>query len=48
MLEFKDLVSLAKAAIGADKSAPVAYSYEGKNFSYNRIWYRKNLFKWKW
>jgi hypothetical protein len=37
MLEFKDLVSLAKAAIGADKSAPVAYSYEGKNFSYNQV-----------
>ena len=37
MLEFKDLVSLAKAAISADKAAPVAYSYEGKNFSYNQV-----------
>lgn len=37
MLDFVNLVSLAKAAISADKSAPIAYSYEGKNFSYDQV-----------
>ena len=37
MLDFKNLVALAKAAISADKTAPVAYSYEGKNFSYDQV-----------
>lgn len=37
MLDFVNLVALAKAAISADKAAPVAYSYEGKNFSYNQV-----------
>lgn len=37
MLDFVNLVALAKAAISADKTAPVAYSYEGKNFSYDQV-----------
>lgn len=37
MLDFTNLVALANAAISADKSAPVAYSYEGKNFSYDQV-----------
>ena len=37
MLEVKDLIALAKATANADKDAPVAYSYEGKNYSYNQV-----------
>lgn len=37
MLDFVNLVALAKASISADKNAPVAYSYEGKNFSYDQV-----------
>ena len=37
MLDFVNLVALAKAAISADKSAPVAYSYEDKNYSYDQV-----------
>ena len=37
MLDFVNLVALAKAAMSADKNAPVAYSYEGKNFSYDQV-----------
>ena len=37
MLDMKNLVALAKATTKADKSAPIAYSYEGQNFSYNEI-----------
>ena len=37
MLDFVNLVALAKASISADKTAPVAYSYEGKNFSYSQV-----------
>lgn len=37
MLELKDLIALAKATANADKAAPVAYSYEGKNYSYNQV-----------
>ena len=33
MLDTMNLVALAKAAAKAEKFAPVAYSYEGKNFS---------------
>jgi hypothetical protein len=37
MLDMINLVALAKAAISADKTAPVAYSYEGKNFTYEQV-----------
>ena len=36
-LNYKDLLDLAMAASKASPSAPVAYSYEGKNFSYKEI-----------
>lgn len=37
MLDKKDLVQLMKTAFNADSSAPVAYSYNGQNFSYNQL-----------
>ena len=37
MLNFENLLALAKAAVTADKSAPVAYSYEGENFTYGQV-----------
>lgn len=37
MLDFANLLALAKAAVKADKSAPVAYSYEGTNYSYDQL-----------
>lgn len=37
MLDFNNLVSLAKAALNAEKSAPVAYSYDNKNYSYDQV-----------
>ena len=37
MLENKDIVALAKATAKADKAAPVAYSFSGKNYSYEQI-----------
>ena len=37
MLDFTNLLALAKAAVKADKSAPVAYSYEGENYSYDQV-----------
>ena len=37
MLDFVNLVALAKAAISADKNAPVAYSYEDTKYSYDQV-----------
>jgi hypothetical protein len=37
MLDYKNLLALAKAAIKADKSAPVAYSYDGKDYTYEQV-----------
>ena len=37
MLDFMNLVALAKATASADKTAPIAYSYEGQNFSYAQV-----------
>lgn len=37
MLDKRDLVQLMKTAFSADSSAPVAYSYNGQNFSYNQL-----------
>ena len=37
MLDMINLIALAKATAKADKSAPIAYSYEGQNFSYNQV-----------
>lgn len=37
MLDRKDLTMLAKIACTADAKAPVAYSYEGQNFSLNEV-----------
>lgn len=37
MLDFTNLLALAKAAVKADKSAPVAYSYEGQNYTYDQV-----------
>ena len=37
MLEKKDLVALAKATARANPSAPVAYSFGGKNYSYDEL-----------
>lgn len=37
MLDFTNLLALAKAAVKADKSAPVAYSYEGTNYTYEQV-----------
>lgn len=37
MLDSKNLIALAKATAKADKSAPVAYSFEGQNYSYNQV-----------
>lgn len=37
MLAKNDLIALAKATAKANKTAPVAYSYEGNNFSYEQV-----------
>ena len=37
MLELKELVKLAKMAAKANPSAPVAYSFNGENFSYDNM-----------
>lgn len=37
MLELKDLIPLAIATAKADKAAPVAYSFNGENFSYEKL-----------
>lgn len=37
MLNSKDLLALAKATAKAEANAPVAYSYEGQNFSYDQV-----------
>ena len=37
MLEVKEFVKLAKIAAKADRSAPVAYSFNGENFSYDDV-----------
>lgn len=37
MLENKDIIALARATAKADKSAPVAYSFSGKNYSYEQM-----------
>ena len=36
-LQFNELLSLAKAVAHANPSAPTAYSYGAKNFSYNEL-----------
>ena len=37
MLDKKDLVSLMKTVAKADPSAPISYSYNGENFSYDAL-----------
>ena len=37
MLEVKDFVKLAKIAAKADRSSPVAYSFNGENFSFDEV-----------
>lgn len=37
MLKTQDFVALAKIAAKADRNAPVAYSFNGENFSYNDV-----------
>lgn len=37
MLDYKNLLALAKAAVKADKNAPIAYSYEGENYNYEQV-----------
>lgn len=37
MLDRKNLVALAKAAVKAEKNAPVAYSFDGQNYSYDEV-----------
>lgn len=37
MLENKDLIALAKATAKANRTAPVAYSFNGKNYSYEQM-----------
>ena len=37
MLENKDIVALARATAKADRTAPVAYSFSGKNYSYEQM-----------
>lgn len=36
-MDRKDLVALAKTVAKADRSAPVAYSFQGENFSYDTL-----------
>ena len=37
MLDKKNLLSLAKTVAKADSSAPIAYSYDGQDFSYDAL-----------
>ena len=37
MLENKDIIALAKVAAKADKSAPVAYSFGEKKYSFDQV-----------
>ena len=37
MLDMKNLVALAKATAKADKTSPVAYSFDGANYSYSQL-----------
>ena len=37
MLNKKDLVALAMATAKANRNAPVAYSYDNKNYSYDEV-----------
>lgn len=37
MMKFEDLLALGKATIKADPAAPVAYSFEGQNYSYDAL-----------
>ena len=37
MLNKENLIALAKATAKADRNAPVAYSYDGKNYSYDQV-----------
>jgi hypothetical protein len=37
MLEYKELLQLMKAAAKADASAPVAYSFNGQNLSFEAL-----------
>ena len=37
LLEVKDFVKLAKIAAKADRSSPVAYSFNGENFNYDEV-----------
>ena len=37
MLDMINLVALAKTTAGADKNSPVAYSFDGTNYSYSQL-----------
>lgn len=37
MLDIKNLIALAKATAKADKASPVAYSFNGANYSYSQL-----------
>ena len=37
MLDMKNLVALAKATAKADKTSPIAYSFDGANYSYSQL-----------
>ena len=37
MLDMINLVALAKATAKADKNSPVAYSFNGANYSYSQL-----------
>ena len=37
MLDMVNLIALAKATAKAEKSAPIAYSFEGNNYSYDQV-----------
>src|SRR5574344_1120129 len=37
MLDRENLVALGKALANADKKAPIAYSFEGKNYNYEAL-----------
>ena len=37
MLDMNNLIALAKATAKADKNSPVAYSFQGANYSYSQL-----------
>ena len=37
MLDMVNLIALAKATAKADRTAPIAYSFEGQNYSYSQV-----------